>query len=236
MSQRSETIERTGPPFIRMSGSSLKCLAMAAMTVDHCAMAFVDDESLMLVLRTFGRIAFPVFAFMAVQGFMFTRNRTRYISGLWLCGLLSEPVWRIVAGEGCETSNVLFTLASGVSFLALLPLGFTRDGNVYGSSAFLRIAAALMSTGCLVAFLNPDYGLAGISLIAGFWLMRDRPRLSILCLFPLVAYIQGCVGAVLAMVVLMTYDGTRGFIQTTTQKYLLYIFYPAHLAVIWTFA
>lgn len=218
---------------IRMSGSALKCLAMTAMAIDHCAIAFVDEEPLMLVLRTFGRIAFPVFAFMAVQGLRFTRNRTRYIAGLWLCGILSEPVWRLMAGGACGTSNVLFTLATGVSFLALFPYGITRGGKIYALSDFLRMAAASTGVSALITALNPDYGVAGFALIVGFWLMRDWPRLSIICLFPLVACIQGCVGAALAVAVLITYDGTRGFIRTTPQKYLLYIFYPAHLAVIW---
>lgn len=227
-------ILRNSIPFIHMSGSALKCVAMAAMVLDHCAMAFVnDDESLLLILRTLGRIAFPVFAFMAVQGFLFTRNRARYISGLWLCGILSEAVWRLMTGGTCGTSNVLFTLAIGVSLLALFPHSITRRGNKYALPEFFRMAVALVSTICLVEFFNSDYGMAGVILIVGLWLIRDRPRISIICLFPLVAHIQGCVGAVLALAILLTYDGTRGFIRTTSQKYLLYIFYPAHLAVIW---
>ena len=121
-------------PFARfqvLSGSTLKVLAAATMLIDHTAGALLSKNpvelfsiagrtvTLYMVLRTIGRVAFPVFAFLLPEGFVHTRNRKAYGISLFVFALLSEIPWNLLhAGTlFCPSQNVFFTLFLG--FLAL---------------------------------------------------------------------------------------------------------------------
>ena len=71
---------------IRLSGSALKVIAVLSMVTDHSAYYLMERGTLFYeVMRCFGRIAFPVFAFLIAEGFRHTRNRMKYF--LQLLGL-----------------------------------------------------------------------------------------------------------------------------------------------------
>lgn len=73
-----------------LSGSGLKIIAVITMLIDHIGAAFprytasvilhIGSKRLMLytVMRFIGRISFPIFAFLLVEGFLHTRDRKRY--------------------------------------------------------------------------------------------------------------------------------------------------------------
>lgn len=64
--------------FPLLSGSALKIIAVLSMVADHCAYYLLDGNTWAYeVMRCFGRIAFPVFAFLVAEGFAHTRNRMR---------------------------------------------------------------------------------------------------------------------------------------------------------------
>ena len=94
-----------------LSGSALKLLAVVSMLIDHLAafywynvpalqavwftighMAFTP----LILMRIFGRIAFPLFAFLIVEGFVHTRSRKRYGLNLAIFALISEIPWNLV--------------------------------------------------------------------------------------------------------------------------------------------
>lgn len=56
-----------------LSGSALKVIAIISMVVDHCAYYLMEHDTLLYEgMRCFGRIAFPVFAFLVAEGFRYT--------------------------------------------------------------------------------------------------------------------------------------------------------------------
>ena len=62
-----------------LSGNALKVIAIISMVVDHFAYYLMEEGTMLYeVMRCFGRIAFPVFAFLIAEGFRYTRNRMRY--------------------------------------------------------------------------------------------------------------------------------------------------------------
>ena len=62
-----------------LSGSALKVIAVLSMVTDHCAYYLMEHGTLLYEgMRCFGRIAFPVFAFLIAEGFRHTRNRMKY--------------------------------------------------------------------------------------------------------------------------------------------------------------
>ena len=214
-------------PLPLFSGSALKVIAMLSMVTDHCAYYLLNESSVAYeVMRCFGRIAFPVFAFLVAEGFAHTRNRMRYFLSLLLFAVISEVPWYLLNGTD-GTHNVMFTLALGVAALAAFER--LREHRVLCCCSMLLMA-------WLAAWSGADYEWRGVLVITVFYLLGMvkktpvtlRRMLQLLFAFPLMMH-YGITGALLACAVIFLYDGTRGFIHGNVVKYCFYAFYPAHL-------
>ena len=232
------TVPISLPLSLRLSGSALKILAVISMMADHCAYFLLEhDSALYEPLRCFGRIAFPVFAFLVAEGFANSRNRMRYFLMLVCFGIVSELPWYMLNGAD-GTHNVMFTLALGVAALTM----FDRLCE-HGPIAFLSVAL----TAAAAWWLKTDYDWRGVLMIVLFYILRYRTirpwlerqhicfpsqaLLQIIFTIPLMAH-YGLTGAILAGAVIFLYDGTRGFIRGRTAKYAFYAIYPVHLLLI----
>lgn len=226
------------PLSLRLSGSALKIIAVLSMVADHSAYFLLEpDTPIYNILRCFGRIAFPVFAFLIAEGFAYTRNRNRYFFSLLIFALISEIPWYLLNGAD-GTHNVMFTLFIGVATLAV----FDRLCE-HGPLCCFTIL--IMCT--LAWWTGVDYDWRGVLMIVLFYMLRRQtiePWLSrhnvcfpsqaiiqILFTFPLMMH-YGIAGAVLASIVIFLYDGTRGNIKGAVAKYSFYAFYPIHLMLI----
>ena len=74
-----------------LSGASLKLIAILSMLIDHVNKALIypnltsNDGVLTVVSNLFdiiGRIAFPLFCFLLVEGYFKTRSRKKYLFNL----------------------------------------------------------------------------------------------------------------------------------------------------------
>ena len=213
--------------FPLLSGSALKIIAVLSMVTDHCAYYLLDESSVAYeVMRCFGRIAFPMFAFLVAEGFAHTRNRMRYFLSLLLFAVISEVPWHLLNGAD-GTHNVMFTLAFGVAALAAFER--LREHRVL-------CCCSILLTAWLAAWSGTDYEWRGVLMITVFYLLGMvknttvtlRRMLQLLFAFPMIMH-YGIIGALLACATIFLYDGTRGFIHGIVAKYGFYVFYPAHL-------
>lgn len=213
--------------FPLLSGSALKIIAVVSMVIDHCAYYLIDNNTMTYeVMRCFGRIAFPVFAFLVAEGFAHTRNRMRYFLSLLLFAAVSEVPWYLLNGAD-GTHNVMFTLALGVAALAAFER--LREHRVLCCCSILLMA-------WLAAWSGTDYEWRGVLVITVFYLLgmvkntsiNLRRMLQLLFAIPLMMH-YGIIGALLACAIIFLYDGTRGFIHGNVVKYGFYVFYPVHL-------
>ena len=213
-----------------LSGSALKVIALVSMVADHCAYYLMEHGThLYEIMRCFGRIAFPVFAFLIAEGFRHTRNRMKYFLQLLGFAVISELLWYLLNGAD-GTHNVLFTLALGVLALAAME-AFKKDGILCG--------AVILSIACFATWSGVDYEWRGILMMMVFYLFGNVSNPSfpsgrkahLFCAFLLMMY-YGIVGALLACLTIACYDGTRGFIHGKMTKYGFYAFYPVHLLLI----
>lgn len=223
--------------FQGFSGSALKLIAICAMVLDHFA-ATVLYYGILLpaapikegtsvwtvytiyqVLRFIGRIAFPIFCFLLVEGFLHTSNRARYALRLFVFALISEIPFDLALFQSLTDwnhQNVFFTLLIG--FVVIWAMEKTET---LPFSTPLKVSA--FALGCLVAWLLcTDYDYKGVILITIFYVFRYTPRLRTLA---------GCVSliweapACLAFFPIHLYNGKRGL----SLKYVFYLFYPVHL-------
>ena len=72
---------------MQITSFTLKIIAIICMLIDHATVAlyyFIPSEMNYIydIGRGIGRIAFPLFCFMIVEGLYHTRNKLRYLGSL----------------------------------------------------------------------------------------------------------------------------------------------------------
>ena len=126
----------------------------------------------------------------------------------------------------CISSN-----AYGVMALAAIKV-LKKDGILCGT--------VILSIAGFATWSGVDYEWRGILMMVVFYLFGNvsNPSFSsgrkaqLFCAFPLMMH-YGIVGALLACLVISSYDGTRGFIHGKVAKYGFYAFYPIHLFLLY---
>lgn len=203
------------------TGSDLKWIAIITMLIDHIGAVLFPD---MHWMRYVGRIAFPVFCFLLVEGFYHTANVKRYLFRLLLFALISEIPYNLAFYHTVwypEKQNVFFTLAIGLSLLWF----WNREREPIFKAGLLVIAM------WLAEMLRTDYHGYGVLLIVMFQIVRERNKIwMILCggwNFLWKSTIQ--YAGILAIPLIALYNGERG----NSMKYFFYVFYPLHLIILY---
>ncbi len=86
-----------------MSSFALKCIAVISMVVDHLAVVLYGRNfpswNMYLYMRAFGRLAFPLYCFLLVNGFEKTSNRKKYLSRLIMFAAISQIPFAMVFSD-----------------------------------------------------------------------------------------------------------------------------------------
>jgi len=235
-----------------LSGSHLKWIAIITMFIDHIGAALLElgllpqitgsvlagnDFNFLpadyrfwyqadLILRFIGRLAFPIFCFLLVEGFLHTKNIKNYILRLGLFALISEiPFDLAFNGHMLEATsqNVFFTLFLGLIVLAGLHY---FEETLPAHLAPLRYLAAI--TGMLAAhFLRTDYAAFGVLLIVLLYEYRNNRKWQ--CIAGAILTLFKSLTAPLAFLFIYFYNNERG---KQLPKYFFYAFYPVHLLLL----
>lgn len=219
-----------------LSGSTLKLIAIITMLIDHTGATvvralsrsgyiFSDPKTIKWItelyqpMRNIGRIAFPIFCFLLVEGFVHTRNVKKYAGRLFLFALISEMPFDFALKNSWffpDKQNVYFTLLIGLFVL----WGIT----VCQGLGILQLL--IMGVGMLTAYyLKTDYGYRGVFLIEVLYLFRFSRIYQ--CLGGAAA-ISWELPAPIAFLPVLFYNGKRGL----SLKYFFYWFYPVHLMIL----
>ncbi len=225
-----------------LSGSTLKMIALVIMFIDHIGAVIVQRtmamegfnhdfwSSLYWPIRYVGRLAFPIFCFLLVEGFVHTSNVKKYLKGMLLFALISEIPFNLgIAGTlfSLEYQNVFWELALGIMAMLSLEMIEKKKSN-YWIQVVLRIAVIIVFAG-IAEVLNFDYGMYGIISIVALYAFREK-RLMQLLIGAVSFYWEPV--APLAFLLIALYNGKRG----RNIKYAFYIFYPTHLLVLYAIA
>ena len=212
-----------------LSGSALKVISVVSMTIDHIAYYILDqqlgmgDTWLYETMRCIGRFAFPIFAFLIIEGYHHTRHVGRYMAALLVTAIVAEIPWQLLGNE--DSHNVVFTLLLGLVVVFLID-------HIHDALWLMLMETALFSA--IATMLNTDYTWHGICLMVVFYLFRKYRGLTLLFGFPLLME-YGILGSAIGLVIPLMYSGRRGFVKGQWMKYLFYIYYPLHLMVIYLF-
>lgn len=213
-----------------MSGFWLKIIAMVTMLIDHSAAVLLPyDSSLYFICRSIGRLAFPIFCFLLVEGFLHTSNVKKYLLRLGTFAIVSEIPFDLAFFHKfmyMGHQNIFFTL-----FIGLLVLVSLKEINekYSGHWMYLSLDAAVIIAGSLIAsYLNTDYYYAGVLMIVSFYLFRHNKVLLTVALAIIYEFALGGIQilAVFAIIPILFYNGQRG---AKMNKYIFYAFYPVHI-------
>jgi hypothetical protein len=214
------------PSMKLLSNYHIKLLAVTLMTIDHIACIFQLPE----IYRIIGRVAFPLFAFLIYQGFLHTTNLKKYFLRLFLFGVgiellillanLFMPLPKLYV-------NIFLTLAWGL--LGLILLDTTLHSMVKLSLVLLLAYIARV--------LNFDYSWYGVLYIVSFYFLTYKPvitfiiQLAINCLIYTASPYSIQHFSLLSWLIILLYNGESG--GKTKWKYVFYLYYPLHLAILY---
>ncbi len=228
-----------------LSSFALHILAMALMLCDHLWATIIPGNDWLTWL---GRLAFPIFAFLTVEGYHHTRNYKKYLQRLFLFALLSELPFNLMYSASWIypfQQNVLWTFLLGLLCLRAMDKSKTRWKPVL---AFPIMALEAAGYALLATITLTDYMGYGVLTMVAFHLFRGRKWYhyagQALGLYlinwqlmsgmtvpmgPFEIPQQGA--AVLALLFLWCYRGRQGYHSKITQ-YFFYSFYPVHMLIL----
>ncbi|WFA08964.1 TraX family protein [Tissierella sp. Yu-01] len=210
-----------------MSVFALKIIALLTMMVDHYGAIFHKGVD---IYRIIGRIAFPIYCFLLVEGYFHTKDIKKYAKRLFIFALISEIAFDLAFyGEiGLTHQNIFFTLLIGLGTMYVLdnPEKYRiKEGYVYSLAGITAI------------ILGVDYSFIGIIYILAFHYTRNHPNAIRLTRVALILFITNLLTlsfnqhfALLALPFLYFYNGELGP-KNKVLQYLFYIAYPLHLIV-----
>lgn len=226
------------------NANHLKFIALFSMLLDHLYATVFPGQ---LWMTYVGRLAFPLFAFELVQGYMHTHNLRNYAKRLLLLAILSEIPFNMVAGASFFFpwhQNVAWTLLAG------LAICYCADNFAKTSETSRKLWYFLGLLGALILprLLLTDYGSDGILFILLFWLTRKggtaRYAIQVIIMFLICQFLFGgrtiLIGsfalqtqcfALLALPLIWLYNGRHGS-RNKVLQYTAYAFYPVHLLIL----
>ena len=169
-----------------VSGSWLKLIACVSMLIDHMAshvfkgmdwayyvffqVGHHEITPYFIMRSVIGRWAFPLFAFLIVEGFLHTHNRKRYGINLLGFALISEIPFNLVHVNRFfwPVQNVFFTLLLG--YLGLCVIERNKED-------FKNLAKYLIPLFLASIVLRSDYGCIGFGFILMLYLLRNNKLL-----------------------------------------------------------
>lgn len=209
----------------------LKIIACISMVLDHIKYAIPSTQNYVTIY--FGRIAFPIFAFLITQGYIHTSDIKKYYKRIIIFALISQipfMLFRTLVGEW-KMLNIMFTLLLGLIAITI----YDKLSKKYIS---IPICILIIILG---KYLKVDYEWFGVALVFLFYIFRNNKILLSYSYISLVlvwfyfdgilkfSYTMYFISYLIPLIFILLYNGKQG----KKIKYFLYWFYPAHMIILY---
>ena len=203
------------------------------------------DYFIRFTLYPIGAIAFPLFCFLISEGYFYTKNRKKYFLLMTIFAIISELPFDIAFFNSYSIAehtfpfywkyqNVFFTL-----LLGMLALWFIEKFRCTSAqkkdiirSIFIQ-AAFILILANIASLIHSDYEAYGVLLIVGFYICRKNrfyQMFMLLLMYMITTGNQPTLSQYGSIIILLLYNGKRGKLKL---KYFFYIFYPAHMVLLY---
>ena len=171
-----------------LSGAQLKYIAFASMLIDHVNKTFFiyfNSKALIVMSELFdilGRIAFPIFISLLVEGYFKTRNRWRYLGTLLVFGIISEVPFDMCTSNVFfepNWNNIMFTLALVLAMIWIID-ALKKKMQTLPKFLWYLVSFIIVAVTCLIAMnLSLDYDSHAVLIGYFLYLFHDRPIIAI---------------------------------------------------------
>ena len=227
----------TKPVWGVFTNNQLKIIAMISMALDHIGLILFPQFR---IFRILGRIAFPIFAYMIAEGCRYTKNRTKYLALIAAMGVAFQLIYLFMLGDLYQGILITFSLAiiTIYSMEGLLSSSVVKRLFSLAGLTFVIVFGAVFPVIFADVGFAIDYDTWGILLPVMVYFMPSKAwKVGSLFVLLLVRAIHYAVAGIsvqwwtlLAIPFLALYNGKRG---KAKMKYVFYVFYPAHLVIIY---
>ena len=232
-----------------LTAAVLHIIAMTLMLMDHLWATLLPAREW---LTCAGRVAFPIFAFMAVEGYFHTRSFKKYILRMLLFAVLSEIPFDLMYGGTWfypVHQNVLWTFLLGLLGVWLMEQ-VRKKGKTW---MYLLVCVLVVPAGLVLGTLcMVDYYGVGVLTVFVFYFLHGRKWWCFLGQLAALSWLnvellgglmypvqlfgmefelcqQGL--ALLALIPIWLYRGRQGY-HSKPFQYLCYAFYPVHMLLL----
>jgi len=157
-----------------MSALALRIIATLSMLIDHIGYCFNID-----IFRIVGRLAFPLYVFLMVNGFRHTKNRKKYALRMGIFAIISQIPFQLMRHVGILSFEVFLKkpalLFANLNVMVTLLLGLLVIWlcDAMRRSRYTRCLCLLPAIAMFFAYykglISSDYGAKGILLATVFW-------------------------------------------------------------------
>lgn len=236
---------------IGITSFGLHVFAMAFMLLDHLWATIMTGQHWM---TNVGRLAFPIFAFMIVEGYFHTRNIKKYVARLLAFALISEIPFNLMTGGGWlypYHQNVLWTFL--IALICMIGIDKIKISN-RNIAVKIILIILIVFLGWIIGMITfVDYYGFGVLTVLTFYAFRQKKWWNYLAQVLILYYInveflggyyfevnilgvtlevvqQGL--ALLSLPIIWLYNGELGYHKKWWQ-YFCYSFYPLHMMVLY---
>ncbi|MEG1993766.1 MAG: TraX family protein [Oscillospiraceae bacterium] len=229
---------------------TLRVIAMVSMLLDHMWATVITGNAWMTYA---GRLAYPIFAFLLVEGFFHTSNLKKYLVRLGIFAIISEIPFNLIMGGSIIYpfhQNVIVTFLIGLITMYIIEKSKSIENKFL---ATIGVIATCIFSFIFATITLADYFGYGILIILVFYfahglkygwiielvgmiyvnyiLMGGQviPMFGGVFEFPTQAF------ALLSLIFIWLYNGKRG-INSKIARYSFYIFYPLHMLILYFIA
>ena len=231
---------------IRLNSFQLHIIAMTFMFIDHLWGTVIAGNKWMTCI---GRLAFPIFAFMIVEGYFHTSDFKKYLKRLFILALISEIPYNLMMEGSLFTifaQNVIWTFIIGLICIRLID-----NARKIDSSMVIKLIKilAIVIVGFLIGMIGfVDYYGFGVLMVILFYFTHDLGLVGKIAqviglyyinvemisgetipLFGFDVTVQGF--AILSLIFIWLYNGEQGP-HSKMIRNCFYLFYPIHILIL----
>lgn len=240
-----------------LSGLVLKMTAFITMFIDHAGRGIVYHlvryrgaymseaavdrlRTLYTLMRAVGRMAFPLFCFLLVEGCIHTRSIKKYMGRLLLFAIIAEIPFDLMLYlrfPDHSYQNVLWTLLLGAAMIAfterfISPLG---ERGLRVELVFCLKCAVAFVFGYISYLAKTDYSYKGIALIFVLYIFHSYRGFREIAGFCVFYSLTQKIWFIPSFIMMYFYspvrkaEGERGVLGRIFDSRFSYVLYPAHM-------